>query len=80
MDLRAPWPAPAGAARLRLGLRTTLVALQVACLTLVGWIGATLTLLPLALRGAPVGRTDWSGRENVIRLLGTTPPRDAVPR
>jgi hypothetical protein len=66
------------AARLWLSLRAALVAPQVACLTLVGWIGATLTLLPLALRGAPIGRRVWAGEPGVVRLL--EPPREAFPR
>ncbi len=77
---RAPRTAPSLVGRLRLGFRTALIAAQVACMTLIGWIGATLTLLPLAVRGAPVGRSVWPERASVIRLLRTAPPREAVPR
>jgi hypothetical protein len=63
--------------RLRLGVRAVLVAIQVACVTLVGWIGATLTVLPLALRG-PAGRRVLAGGASVVRLLA--PPREALPR
>jgi hypothetical protein len=66
--------------RLWLSLRTALVAVQVACVTLIGWIGATLTLLPLAMRGAPAGRRVWSGQARVVRLLGSPRSREAVPR
>jgi hypothetical protein len=72
--------APFREGRLWLGLRTALVAIQVACLTLVGWIGATLTLLPLALRGEPLGRRVWAGAPRVMRLLEPPPPREVLPR
>jgi hypothetical protein len=42
--------------RLRLLLQTALVAIQVVWFTVVGWIGATITLLPLAVRGGPLDR------------------------
>jgi hypothetical protein len=50
-------PSRAGRARERLGLllQTVLVAVQVAWLTLVGWMGATMALLPAVLQGAPRG-------------------------
>ena len=65
--------------RFWLGLRAALVALQVACLTVIGWIGATLTLLPLALRGAPAARRVWLRRSITVRLLDAR-PREALPR
>ncbi len=67
---RPPW----------LGLRTAVVALQVAWSSLVGWIGATLVLLPLAVRGAPLGRVVRPGVPGVVRLVPSSPPREAVPR
>lgn len=65
-----------------LTFRTAVVAAQVAWFTLLGWIGATLTLLPLALRGAPLGRSDWASTAGVIRLrlLQAEPPREVLPR
>jgi hypothetical protein len=63
-----------------LGLRTALVAVQVVCFTLIGWVGATLVLLPLALRGAPAGRRPWAGAPPVVRLLEPSPPREVLPR
>ncbi len=66
--------------RLWLSLRAALVAVQVACLTVVGWIGATLTLLPVALRGAPVGRKVWPREPHLVRILEPAPPHEALPR
>ena len=71
---------PSGEGRLRPSLGTALVTIQVACLTLVGWIGATLTLLPLAIRGAPVGRRVRASAPRVMRLLEPVPPREVLPR
>ncbi len=71
-------PAHLGEGRLWLGLRTGLVAVQVACLTLVGWAGAILTLLPLAIRGGPIGRRIRVGVPRVVRLLEPAPPREEV--
>ncbi len=44
--------------RLRLLAQTAIATVQVAWFTLVGWIGATVTLLPLAFHGGPLGRRD----------------------
>jgi hypothetical protein len=79
-DAPGPRRAPSGGGRARLGARTLLVAVQVACVSLVGWLGATLTLLPLALRGGPAGRRVLAARASVIRLQVTAPPREALPR
>ncbi len=78
----APQPRriPLAEGRLWLDLRGALVAVQVACLTLVGWVGAMLTLLPLAMRGGPLGRRVRVGTSRVVRLLEPTPPREALPR
>ncbi len=76
--------APQRRPRLREGrtwltLRSVLIALQVVWWTLIGWIGATLTLLPLALQGAPAGRKVWVRRPRVVRLLDAR-PREVLPR
>jgi hypothetical protein len=70
--------APFGEGRLWLSLRTVLVALQVAWLSLVGWIGGFVTLLPIAIDGAPLGRRVRPTAPRVMRLL--EPPREALPR
>ncbi len=69
-----------GDGRIWLGLRTSAVAVQVACLTLVGWAGAVLTLLPLAMRGGPIGRRVRIAAPRVVRLLEAGPPREVLPR
>lgn len=71
---------PPGQRPFWLRLRTAVVALQVAWSSLVGWIGATLVLLPLAVRGAPLGRGLRPGVPGVVRLVPPSPPREAVPR
>ncbi len=72
--------AAAGEGRLRLGLRTILVGAQVAGFSLVGWLGATLTLLPLAIRGAPTGRRGRAGAPRMVRLLEDARPEEVLPR
>jgi len=49
-------PRPPPGERIRLALVSVGVAIQIAWLTLFGWAGVLLTLLPLVLQGAPVGR------------------------
>lgn len=71
---------PFGEGRLWLSLRTALVAVQVAWLTLVGWIGATVTLLPLVIRGAPIGRRVRASAPRMMRLLESAAPREVLPR
>lgn len=71
---------PSDEGRLWLSLRTGVVAVQVAFLTLVGWMGAILTLLPLAIRGAPIGRKVRVSAPQVMRLLEPAPPREVLPR
>lgn len=60
--------------RLRLALQVLAASLQVAWLTLVGWVGAFLALLPVALQGAPLGHRVARGpaREQLpaLRRLG----------
>lgn len=75
-----PRRATAGEGRLWLSLRTVLVGAQVAGFTLVGWLGATLTLLPLAIRGAPTGRRGRAGAPRMVRLLEDAPPEEVLPR
>ncbi len=74
-------PSRAGGApeRLRLLLQAVLVALQVAWFTLVGWLGATLALLPVAIRGAPVGRRA-ERRQPRYRLLPSPTAEDVAGR
>ncbi len=71
--------APFREGRLRLGLRTALVAVQVVFFNLVGWMGATLTLLPLAIRGAPLGRRGRVDAPRVVHLLEPSQSREALP-
>ena len=66
------------AARLEAGVRALPVAMQVAWLTVLGWVGATITLLPLAFRGAPLGRSSWP--TTPARSLPAMPRRETVPR
>ncbi|HVI95221.1 MAG TPA: hypothetical protein VM753_14510 [Anaeromyxobacter sp.] len=58
-DAPAPGGRPGGPQHERhvtLAIRAFATAAVAYCLTVVAWIATTLTLLPLALRGGPIGR------------------------
>lgn len=67
------------AERLRLLVQSVAATVQVAWFTVMGWIGASITLLPLALHGGPVGRRD-ERRALRFRLVTTAATEEAAGR
>lgn len=59
--------------RALLFLRAALVALQVAFLTVLGWVAATLALLPLAIRRVPLGRRLRPAARPTARIIPFAP-------
>jgi hypothetical protein len=78
----APTTRHRGEGRFLLLLGATLLALQVAVLTLLGWMAATLALLPLAVRRTPLGRRLRPAAHPSARVIpfAPRPHQKALPR
>jgi hypothetical protein len=66
--------------QLRLVVRATLVALAVLWISLLAWAGATLALIPLVWRRAPLGRRLRPRPSREARVIPFQPRRQALPR
>ena len=69
-----------GDGRSLLFVRAALVAIQVTWLTLLGWVAATLALLPIVLRQSPAGRRLRPVPRRVARVIPLAPRQKALPR
>jgi hypothetical protein len=65
--------------RLVFALRSILVAAAVLWISTVAWLGATLALLPLVWRRAPLGRRLRPRPSREVRVIPFQPRRQAMP-